>query len=352
MGNLGSGRKRVLVTGHRGYIGCRLVPLLEAAGYHVTGIDVDYYRECSFGSGNVPAQGLTLDIRDLTPSLLEGHEAVIHLAGLSNDPLGDLDPELTHDINMLATIRLAEMAKYAGVQRFVFSSSCSNYGAAGEDWLNEESPLKPVTPYAISKMQSEEALDKLSDAHFSTTYMRSGTAYGMSPRIRFDLVVNNLTAWAIATGEVRLKSDGSAWRPLVHAEDMAQAFVCAISADRALVDRQAFNVGRNEDCVQVSYVAAKVEAAIPSARIVFSPEKIVDKRTYRVDCSKIASIGFAPRWTLERGIAELRDAFIQSGVNVGDFEGARYQRVAHIRHLIGSGMLTSSLRRAAKVKAA
>ncbi len=352
MCNVESGRKRILVTGHRGYIGCRLVPLLQDAGYDVTGVDADLYRECTFGSAPVPAPGCVVDIRDVTLSQLYGHDAVIHLAGLSNDPLGDLDPTLTHEINLRATVRLAKLAKEAGVRRFVFSSSCSNYGAAGEGWLTEASPLNPVTPYATSKMKSEEELDKLADADFSPTYLRSGTAYGASPRIRFDLVVNNLTAWAVATGEVRLKSDGSAWRPLVHAEDMARAFVCAISAERSAVHRKAFNVGRNEDCVQIRHVAAMVEAAIPTAKIVFSPEKIVDTRTYRVDCTKIKSIGFAPRWSLERGIAELRDAFVENDVKVADFEGARYQRVAHIRHLISTGKLTPSLRRTEEAKVA
>ena len=201
-------------------------------------------------------------------------------------------------------------------------------------------------------MRAEEALDKLADAHFSPTYLRSGTAYGMSPRIRFDLVVNNLTAWAVATGEVRLKSDGSAWRPLVHAEDMARAFVCAISADRAVVHGQAFNVGRNEDCVQIRDVAAKVEEAVSNAKIVFSPEKVADTRTYRVDCSKIKNIGFAANWTLERGIVELRDAFEKHGVSVREFEGTRYQRVAHIRALITAEILTSDLRRTREVKVA
>jgi len=352
MGDLGSRGKRILVTGHRGYIGCRLVPLLEAAGHEVAGVDADYYRECTFGTDAVPSTGLLADIRDLTPAQVEGYDVVIHLAGLSNDPLGDLDPELTHDINMRATIRLAEIAKNAGVKRFVYSSSCSVYGAAGDEWLTEDSPLNPITPYAVSKIKAEEVLDKLADAHFSPTYLRSGTAYGMSPRIRFDLVVNNLTAWAVASGDVRLKSDGSAWRPLVHAEDMARAFGCAISADRALVHRQAFNVGRNEDCVQISDVAAMVEEAVPNARIVFSSQKATDIRTYRVDCSKAASIGFAANWTVARGIEELRDAFEKHGVSVNDFEGSRYQRVAHIQSLIRTGKLTSKLRRPMEEKVA
>lgn len=337
---------RVFVTGHRGYIGSVLVPMLRAAGHTVTGVDSDLYRGCDFGDGLLPSADLELDVRDLTEAHLKGHDAVIHLAGLSNDPLGDIDPELTQDINTDATIRLARLAKAAGVGRFVFSSSCSNYGASGtDDWLTETSPLNPTTPYAVSKVRCEEALDALADADFSPVYLRSSTAYGMSPRIRFDLVANNLTAWAVATGQVRLKSDGSAWRPLVHAEDMSQAFVVALDAPRDLVHRQAFNVGRNEDCMQIRDLAAMIHRAMPEARITFSPERIVDIRTYRVDCSKILSLGYRPAWTVERGIVQLRDAFRRHGVRVEDFEGTRYQRVARILHLLDKDEIDGTLRR-------
>ena len=343
---------RVLVTGHRGYVGSLLAPMLRSKGHEVTGLDSDLFGACDFGTGEVPAQDILKDVRDVTVEDLEGFDAVAHLAGLSNDPLGDLDPELTHEINLQATVRLGKLAKEAGVKRFVFSSSCSNYGASeGDDWLTETSTLNPVTPYAVSKQVCEEELDKLADENFTPVYLRSATAYGMSPRIRFDLVVNNLTAWAVATGEVRLKSDGSAWRPLLHVEDMSQAFVCALTADRELVHREAFNVGRNEDCMQIRDVAAIVDAAIPEARITFSPGHVADVRTYRVDCTKIKKIGFEAQWTLERGVAQLRDAFRATGVSVDDFEGARYQRLAHIRHLISSGELDSKLFRRAEVPA-
>jgi nucleoside-diphosphate-sugar epimerase len=338
---------RILVTGHKGYIGCRLVPLLVAAGHEVAGVDSDLYRACTFGDGAVPEGGAATDIRDLSPAAFEGIDAVIHLAGLSNDPLGDLDPALTEEINFRATVRLAQRAKAAGVRRFVFSSSCSNYGAAGQDWLTEDSPVNPITPYAVSKVRAEEALSKLADAAFSPVYLRSGTAYGMSPRIRFDLVVNNLTAWAIATGMVRLKSDGSAWRPLVHAEDMAQAFLCAVAAERDLVHDTAFNVGRNEDCLQIRDVARMVQEAIPEAEITFADGHGADRRTYRVDCTRIRRLGYVPRWTVAEGIAELRDAFRAGEVDEADFEGARYQRVAHIRALLGRGELGPDLRRPA-----
>ena len=352
MGEKGQGSMHVLVTGHRGYIGSVLVPMLVRAGHRVTGLDSDIFAACDFGSMPVPAPDMLRDVRDVLPHELEGFDAVIHLAGLSNDPLGDLDPELTREINTEATLRLAAAARAAGVQRFIFSSSCSNYGVATSGiWLDETSPLNPDTPYAVSKVVSEEGLDRLADESFTTVSLRSATAYGLSPRIRFDLVGNNLTAWAVATGQVRLKSDGTAWRPLVHAEDMAQAFVCALEADRALVHRQAFNVGRNEDCMQIRDLADIVGDLIPEAEVTFSPGSGADRRTYRVDCSKIRSIGFRPVWTVREGIAQLRDAFRAHGVLVADFEGERYQRVAHIRGLMARGALDARLRRRTEVAA-
>ena len=335
----------ILVTGHRGYIGSVLVPMLRKAGHRVTGLDCDLFGSCDFGDGVVPAPDIVKDIRDVAAADLQGFDTVVHLAGLSNDPLGDLDPELTEEINTKATLRLAAHAKAAGVERFVFSSSCSNYGAAGEDWLDEASPLKPVTPYAVSKVRCEEGLDLLAGDHFTPVYLRSATAYGMSPRIRFDLVANNLTAWAMATGQIRLKSDGSAWRPLVHAEDMAQAFLVALEAPRDLVHREAFNVGRNEDCMQIRDLAAIVHKAVPAAEVTFSKDHIVDKRTYRVDCRKIQRLGFTPAWTVRKGVAELRDAFRAHRVNVSDFEGETYKRVAHIRGQIARGEIDAQLRR-------
>lgn len=339
---------RVLVTGHRGYVGSLLVPMLSAAGHEVTGYDSDLYRACDFGSAPSPVPGYLSDIRDVTAAQLEGQEAVIHLAGLSNDPLGDIDSALTEEINTRATLRLAKAAKAAGVERFVFASSCSNYGAApGDDWLAEDAPLRPVTPYAVSKVMSEERLDALADGSFSPIILRSATAYGMSPRLRCDLVVNNLTAWAMATGQVRLKSDGRAWRPLVHAADMAQAFVLALTAPRGRVHRQAFNVGRNDDCQRIRDLAKIIQAAIPGSEITFANEVGTDPRSYRVDCSKIHRVlAFSPQWTVAAGVAELRDAFSAEPVGVADFEGPRLQRVAHIRHLIAAGALDRELRRA------
>lgn len=335
---------RILVTGHCGYIGSLLVPKLLAQDHRVTGFDTDLYRASTFGAGPVIVPTINKDIRDVRPSDLEGQDCVIHLAGLSNDPLGDIDPDLTHDINFVATERLAQAAKSAGVARFVFSSSCSSYGIGGNDVLTEESPLRPVTPYAVSKIRAEEAIDLLACDSFTTVSLRSGTAYGLSPRIRFDLVVNNLTAWAKATGQVRLKSDGTSWRPLVHAEDMAQAFVNAATAPAKAVHRQAFNVGRTSDSVQIKSVAEMVKATIPDVAITFADEASPDVRTYRVDCSKIVGIGFHPTWTLQQGIADLRDALDRCPVPVAEFEGPRFQRVAHIKSLMHQGKLNTGLR--------
>lgn len=336
---------RVLVTGNLGYIGVVLGPLLQQAGHDVVGLDTDLYSDCDFGPAALSVPTTIGDVRDVTPEKLEGFDAIVHLAALSNDPLGDIDPDLTEDINFRATVHLAEAAKAAGVKRFVFSSSCSNYGASKGGWLDEMSPLNPVTPYAVSKVRSEEALDKLADDDFCPIFLRSGTAYGLSSRLRFDLVVNNLTAWAAATGQVRLKSDGSAWRPLVHARDMAAAFALMLTADRYLVHRQAFNVGRNEDCMQVRDIANIVAEELPSAEVTFADGHSADKRTYQVDCSKIELIGFKPSWDVRRGVVELRDAFQTYGAAVQEFEGTKYQRVARVRHLIASGKVDGQLRR-------
>lgn len=338
---------KLLVTGHRGYIGTILVPRLKAAGHRVVGADIDLYRGCDFTPGHAdttPWCGPP-DIRDITPEHLADIDAVIHLAGLSNDPLGNIDPSLTDAINRRATLDLAKAAKAAGVSRFLFSSSCSNYGASGsDDWLDEEAPLRPVTPYARSKVDSEADLANLADETFSPVFLRSATAYGVSPRLRFDLVLNNLTAWAMATGQIRLKSDGSAWRPLVHIIDIAQAFERVLAAPREAIHAQAFNVGHNRDCMRVRDLAEKIQAALPETRITFASGAIADTRTYRVDCSKIADIGFAPCWSVEDGIAELRNALSRYPVTPEDFEGPRFARVAHLRMCMDTGRRTQSLR--------
>ncbi|PZO57298.1 MAG: NAD-dependent dehydratase [Phormidesmis priestleyi] len=337
---------RVLVTGHQGYIGTVLVPMLIAAGHDVVGLDSDLYQRSTFGSGLPSIPDLKKDVRDVTLADLEGFEAVLHLAGLSNDPLGNLNPDLTYAINHQATVHLAELAKKAGVSRYIFSSSCSNYGAGGQDWLTEESAFNPVTPYGVSKVRSEQDLAKLADDSFSPTYLRNATAFGVSPRLRFDLVLNNLTAWALTTGLVFIKSDGTPWRPIVHIEDISRAFLAALHAPRATVHNEAFNVGRNEDNYQIRELAEIVKETVPSCRIEYAEDAGPDKRCYRVDCSKIKRVlpEFQPQWDARKGAKELYDAYVKVGLTLEEFEGDRYQRIAHIKSLLADGSLSEELR--------
>lgn len=324
-----------------------MVPLLLSAGHEVTGIDSNLFARCTFRPGvkNIPSHNK--DIRDVVVEDLRGYDAILHLAGLSNDPLGDLDPDLTYEINHLATVRLAKLAKRAGVTRFIFSSSCSNYGAGGEDWLTESSTFNPVTPYGISKVRAEQDVAKLADDDFSPTFLRSATAYGVSPRLRFDLVLNNLVAWAYASGKVHIKSDGSPWRPIVHIEDISRAFVAAMEAPRELVHNEAFNVGRTEENFQVRDIAKVVEQTVPGSTVEFAAGASPDTRCYRVDCSKIQRVlpAFKPQWDIRKGAAELYEAFSNTNLTVEDFEGERFKRIAHLRKLIADGEVDASLRK-------
>jgi nucleoside-diphosphate-sugar epimerase len=337
---------RVLLTGHKGYIGSCLVPLLLNEGFEVTGLDSDLFRECTFDGELVQVPEIVKDVRDVTHRDVEGHDAVIHLAGLSNDPLGDYDPSLTDELNCRASIRLAHIAREVGVRRFVFASSCSNYGSAGDQFLTEEADFNPVTPYGESKVNVERAVSQLADRNFSPTFLRASTAYGLSPRIRFDLVVNNLTAWALTTGRVYLKSDGSPWRPIVHVEDIGRAYVATVKAPIELIHNRAFNVGTSTENYQIREIAKIVESIVPRCRVDFAPDAGPDKRNYRVDCNLIARTlhDFKPQWTARRGVEQLYEAFMRVGLTLEDFEGERFKRIAHVKKLIASGHIDARLR--------
>ncbi|PSN19597.1 NAD-dependent dehydratase [filamentous cyanobacterium CCP5] len=338
---------RVLVTGHQGYIGTVMVPLLLSAGYEVVGLDSNLYRDSTFGTGVIEKiPELRKDVRDIEGADLAGFDAVLHLAGLSNDPLGNLQPDLTHEINYRASVRLAELAKQAGVSRYIFSSSCSNYGAGGQDWLTEASAFNPVTPYGVSKVKTEQDVAKLADDSFSPTFLRNATAYGVSPRLRFDLVLNNLTAWAFTTGRVYIKSDGTPWRPIVHIQDIARAFLAVLEAPRERVHNQAFNVGRNQDNYRIRDLAEIVQETVPGCVIEYAPDAGPDQRCYRVDCSKIVQTlpNFKPQWDARKGAIELYQTYRAVGLRMEEFEGPRYQRIAHIQQLLSQGRLDQNLR--------
>jgi nucleoside-diphosphate-sugar epimerase len=337
---------KVLVTGSQGYIGTILVPMLIQRGHEIVGLDTDYYQRCTFSSEVPDNDFIKKDIRDVQHEDIEGIDAIIHLAGLSNDPLGDYRPELTKDINEKASVRLAVLAKETGIKRFLFASSCSNYGSAGSDFLNEEVPFNPVTPYGVSKVEVEAALSKMADDNFSPTFLRASTAYGVSPRLRFDLVANNLTAWAFTTGRVYLKSDGTPWRPIVHVEDIALAYIAVLQAPRDVVHNEAFNVGTTTENYQIKEIAEIVQDIVPNCRVDYAPDAGPDKRCYRVNCDKIARClhEFKPQWTARRGIEQLYNEYKKVGLTLDEFEGPKYMRIAHIKRLIDENHLSENLR--------
>jgi len=337
---------RVLVTGHNGYIGSVMAPLLKLLGHDVVGLDTFYFEDCGFGEETDWIPSLRRDIRDLGVKDLEGFEAVVHLAALCNDPLGDLNSDWTYDINYAASVRLAELAREAGVRRFLYASSCSMYGAAGEDVLSEEAPLRPITPYATSKVRTEESVVKLADASFSPVFMRNATAYGVSPRLRADVVLNNLVCWAHTTGRIRIMSDGTPWRPIVHVQDIARAFAAALVAPREAIHNQAFNVGSNGENYQVMELAEIVRATVPGCKVEFGPDAGPDPRSYRVDFTKLgrALPEFRPQWNASFGAKDLYGALQQVALSYADFQGRKYIRLTQFKHLLDNGQLDPTLR--------
>lgn len=337
---------RVLLTGHKGYIGAVAAPILQAAGHEVVGLDADLFGGCDLGEEASEIPEIRKDIRDLSEADIDGIDAVVHLAALSNDPLGDLDTSLTYDINYRASVELARLAKAAGVKRFVFSSSCSTYGAAGDAMHDEAAALNPITPYGETKVLAEQAVARLADDCFSPTYLRNATAYGASPRLRLDIVLNDFVARAYTEGRVYIKSDGTPWRPIVHIRDIIAAALAVLGAPQEAIHNETFNVGRTDENYRISEIAEIVAETVPGSRVEYAPGGGPDKRCYRVNCDKIRRVlqAFRPQWTARLGAQELYETYRAAGLTFEDVDRGRFVRIRHIRKLQEAGRLDASLR--------